>query len=176
MTLIVLCSFIINHCFGTKFLNELVKNDNWHVNAERLCMTRAIIAQMIHHPHMYTLGMAMRQVALDMLRHPHKYYKFAEVELFETGESSMNPIITTCSTAMFCGNDLILAVFGDMFGDIVSLVFPISPHTNVQCIFNRKSCLKVFQNWLRLVALLDLPTSFPKAGSARLVNQSQLYI
>ena len=139
-------------------------------------MTRAIIAQMIHHPHKYTLDMAMRQVGLDMLRHPRIYYKFVEQLLFETEESSMNHIITTCSTALFCGNDLILAVFGDMFGDIVSPVFPISPDTNVQCIFNRKSCLKVFQNWLRLVALLDLPTSFPKACSPHLANQSHLYI
>ena len=88
-------------------------------------MVRAILLQVVHHPHTYTADMAMRQVAMHMLHHPHRFYKYLEQELLETGESYES----YCYNIFHCnvwGNDLMAAAFGDMWNLAISIISPIS--------------------------------------------------
>ena len=75
-----------------------------------LCMARAILMQVPHHPHNYTAEMAMRQVALYMLRHPYKYFKCVEQELLKSGESYESYCYNVFNKNVW-GDDLIAAVF-----------------------------------------------------------------
>ena len=88
-------------------------------------MVRAILLQVVHHPHAYTPDMAMRQVAMHMLRHPHRFYQYVEQELLETGESYES----YCYNIFHCnvwGDDMVAAAFGDMWNLAISIVSPIS--------------------------------------------------
>ena len=88
-------------------------------------MVRAILLQVIHHPHAYSPDMAMRQVAMHMLHHPHRFYKYLEQELLETGESYES----YCYNIFHCnvwGDDLMAAAFGDMWNLAIFIISPIS--------------------------------------------------
>ena len=74
-----------------------------------LCMARAILMQVPHHPHNYTAEMAMRQVALYMLRHPYKYFKCVEQELLRSGESYESYCYNVFNKNVW-GDDLIAGV------------------------------------------------------------------
>ena len=89
-----------------------------------LCMVRAILMQVPHHPHNYTAEMAMRQVALYMLCHPYKYFKCVEQELLRSGESYESYCYNVFNKNIW-GDDLIAAVFGDMWNIGISIVTPI---------------------------------------------------
>ena len=109
-----------------------------------LCMARAILMQVPHHPHNYTAEMAMRQVALYMLRHPYKYFKCVEQELLRSGESYESYCYNVFNKNVW-GDDLIAAVFGDMWNIGISIVhahsqetyFTLAQQRNTRC---RDSC------------------------------------
>ena len=75
-----------------------------------LCMARAILMQVPHHPHNYTAEMAMQQVALYMLHHPYKYFKCVEQELLRSGESYESYCYNVFNKNVW-GDDLIAAFF-----------------------------------------------------------------
>ena len=79
-----------------------------------LCMARAILMQIVHHPHNYMPEMAMRQAALYMLRHPYKYFKCIKQELLRSGESYESYCYNVFNKNVW-GDDFIAAVFGDMW-------------------------------------------------------------
>ena len=86
-------------------------------------MVRAILQQVVHHPTVYTAEMAMRQAAMFMLRHPSKYYKYVEEDLLYTGESYESFVYNVFHCNVW-GDDLIAAVFGDMWNIAISIVSP----------------------------------------------------
>ena len=67
--------------------------------------------------------MAMRQAAMFMLRHPSKYYKYVEEDLLYTGESYESFVYNVFHCNVW-GDDLIAAVFGDMWNIGISIVSP----------------------------------------------------
>ena len=87
-------------------------------------MARAILMQVPHHPHNYTAEMSMRQVTLYMLRHPYKYFKYVEQELLRTGESYEYYCYNVFNKNVW-GDDLIAAVYGNMWNIAISIVTPI---------------------------------------------------
>ena len=86
-------------------------------------MVRAILQQVVHHPTVYTAEMAMRQAAMFMLRHPSKYYKYVEEDLLYTGKSYESFVYNVFHCNVW-GDDLIAAVFGDMWNIGISIVSP----------------------------------------------------
>ena len=74
-----------------------------------LCMARAILMQVPHHPHNYTAEMAMWQVVLYMLRHPYKYFKCVEQELLRSGKSYESYCYNVLNKNVW-GDDLIAAL------------------------------------------------------------------
>ena len=87
-------------------------------------MVRGILQQVIHHPTDYTAEMVMCQVALHMLKHPNHFYQYVEEDLLKAGESYES----YCVNIFWCKvwrNDLIAAVFGDMWNLAVSVVSPV---------------------------------------------------
>ena len=86
-------------------------------------MVRAILLQVIHHPTAYMPEMAMCQAAMYMLRHPSRYYKYVEEDLLYTGESYESSVYNVFHCNVW-GDDLIAAVFGDMWNIAISIVSP----------------------------------------------------
>ena len=68
--------------------------------------------------------MAMRQVALYMLHHPYKYFKCVEQELLRSGESYESYCYNVFNKNVW-GDDLIAAVFGDMWNIGISIITPV---------------------------------------------------
>ena len=87
-------------------------------------MAQAILMQVPHHPHNYTPEMSMWQVALYMLCHPYKYFKCVEQELLRTGKSYESYCYNVFNKNVW-GDDLIAAVYGDMWNVAISIITPI---------------------------------------------------
>ena len=68
--------------------------------------------------------MAMRQAGFHMLRHPHKFYKVIEQELLDTGESYESYCYNVFHSLVW-GDDLVAAVFSDMWNVSISIVSPV---------------------------------------------------
>ena len=92
--------------------------------SDGLCMARAILMQVPHHPHNYTPEISMRQVALYMLHHPYKYFKSVEQELLRTGESYESYCYNVFNKN-FWGDNLIAVVYSNMWNVAISIVTPI---------------------------------------------------
>ena len=88
-----------------------------------LCMARAILEQVVHHPHAYGPEMAMRQVGLHLIRHPYKFYPLVEQELLETGES-YESFCWNVYNSFLWGDDLIASAFSHMWNIRISIVSP----------------------------------------------------
>ena len=95
----------------------------FQTTADGLCMVRAILQQVVHHPTVYTPDMAMRQATMFMLCHPSRYYKFMEEDLLYAGESYESFVCNVFHCNVW-GDDLIAAVFGDMWNIAISIVSP----------------------------------------------------
>ena len=89
-----------------------------------LCMAQAILIQVPHHLHNYTPEMAMQQRGLYMLCHPYKYFKCVEQELLRTGKSYESYCNNVFNKNVW-GDDLIAAVYGDMWNVAISIITPI---------------------------------------------------
>ena len=87
-------------------------------------MAQAILMQVPHHPHNYTPEMLMQQVTLYMLRHPYKYFKCVEQELLRTGESYKSYCYNIFNKNI-SGDDLIAAVYSDMWNVTIFIITPI---------------------------------------------------
>ena len=72
--------------------------------------------------------MAMHQAAMYMLRHPSRYYRFMEEDLLFTGESYESFVYNVFHCNVW-GDDLIAAVFGDMWNIAISIVSPTAKKT-----------------------------------------------
>ena len=67
--------------------------------------------------------MAMRQAGFHMLRNPNKFYKAIENELIDTGESYESYCFNVYHGKVW-GDDLVAAVFSDMWNISISIVSP----------------------------------------------------
>ncbi|MCG8621250.1 MAG: hypothetical protein MJE68_04495, partial [Proteobacteria bacterium] len=85
-------------------------------------MPATILNQVVTHVS-YTPEMAMRQAGFHMLRHPHKFYKCIEQELLDTGESYESYCYNVFHSLIW-GDDLVAAVFSDMWNVSISIVSP----------------------------------------------------
>ena len=110
-------------------------------------MVRAILLQVIHHPHAYSPDMAMRQVAMHMLCHPHRFYKYLEQELLETGESYES----YCYNIFHCnvwGDDLMAAAFGDMWNLAIFNYFPHLQEADTSVPYQSSAgCISFSKRW-----------------------------
>ena len=99
--------------------------------------------------------MAMQQAAMYMLRHPSRYYKFMEEDLLYAGESYESFIYNVFHCNVW-GDDLIVAVFGDMWNIAMSIVSP-----------SAKKPFHLFHNKSQLdVVLVCNGGSYMRAGGA----------
>ena len=67
--------------------------------------------------------MAMRQAGLHLIHNPHKFYKIIEQELRDTGESYESYCYNVFHSKVW-GDDLVAAVFSDMWNIAISVVSP----------------------------------------------------
>ena len=88
-----------------------------------ICLPAAILNQVVTHVS-YTPEMAMRQAGFHMLRHPHKFYKVIEQELLDTGESYESYCYSVFHSLVW-GDDLVAAIFSDMWNVSISIVSPV---------------------------------------------------
>ena len=79
--------------------------------------------------------MSMWQVALYMLRHPYKYFKCIEQELLTTRESYESYCYNVFNKNGW-GDNLIAAVYGDMWNVTISIITPI--HRKPISLFHNK--------------------------------------
>ena len=98
-------------------------------------MARAILSQVAHDPHKFTLEMLMCQATMFMLKNPYKYYKPLEIKLLHTGESYKSYCFNVYNRNIW-GNDLITAVIGDMWNIAISIVTPV--HKKPLALFHNK--------------------------------------
>ena len=68
--------------------------------------------------------MSMRQAGFHMLKHPERFYKAVKDELIESGESYESYCFNVYHSNMW-GNDLVAAVFSDMWNIAISIVSPL---------------------------------------------------
>ena len=66
----------------------------------------------------------MQQVGLYLIRHPHRYYKMVEQELIDTGESYESYCYNVFHSKVW-GDDLIAAVFSDMWNLAIMIITPV---------------------------------------------------
>ena len=93
------------------------------MSTDGFCLGRAILLQIVHHPD-FTPEMANRMAGLHMVRNPHKFYKLIEFELQKTGESYESYCYNVFHSKVW-GDDLIAAVFVDMWNLAISIVSPL---------------------------------------------------
>ena len=68
--------------------------------------------------------MSMRQAGFHMLKHPERFYKAVEDELIESGESYESYCFNVYHSNVW-GDDLVAAVFSDMWNIAISIVSPL---------------------------------------------------
>ena len=68
--------------------------------------------------------MSMRQAGFHMLKHPEQFYKAVEDELIESGESYESYCFNMYHSNVW-GDDLVAAVFSDMWNIAISIVSPL---------------------------------------------------
>ena len=79
--------------------------------------------------------MAMRQVTLYMLCHPYKYFKCVEQDLLRSSKSYKSYCYNIFNKNIW-GDDLIVAVFGNMWNVAISIITPI--HRKLIPLFHNK--------------------------------------
>ena len=94
--------------------------------------------------------MAMRMAAMHLIRNPHKFYKLIEFQLQKTGESFESYCYNVFHSKIW-GDDLIAAVFSDMWNLAITIVspcfrsridlFPTVDQPDIVIIANGGSCM-----------------------------------
>ena len=79
--------------------------------------------QIVHHKD-FTPEVAHRMAGLHMIRNPHKFYKLIEFQLQQTGESYESYCYNVFHSKVW-GDDLVAAVFADMWNLAISIVSPM---------------------------------------------------
>ena len=105
-------------------INIMCKNwcYKFQTAADGHCLSASILNQIVHH-NSYTPEMAMRQAGFHMLKHPEQFYKAVEDELNQSGESYESYCFNVYHSNVW-GDDLVAAVFSDMWNIAISIVSP----------------------------------------------------
>ena len=93
------------------------------VATDGFCLTNAILLQIVHHPD-FDAAMANKMAGVHMIRNPHKFYKLLEYELQRTGESYESYCYNVFHSNQW-GDDVLGAVYADMWNLTVSIVSPL---------------------------------------------------
>ena len=138
-------------------------------------MTRAILQQVIHHPHAYTSELLMKQAATHLIRHPYRFYKYMEQELTETGESYESFCVNVYNCNVW-GDDLIAMAIGDMWNIGITILSPVfkkpfhlfhnkTDEPDVVIVSNGGSYMCPDKGSTHFSATIPLTTNYAKPGS-----------